>query len=291
VIRRKTVFIASVCLILSLAVAIIVLHEPEPSYGGKSLTEWLQDAADAGREDELTRHRAAVQAMGTNCIPTLMEFLTYETPGWKQQMYAIANRVSGRYGVYFRDRDLNNFALIGFYLLGSDGAAAIPPLTRMMLSAEDPEGRRAAVALSSIGVDAIPALFEGLTNINPEVRGFATYYGWNYLGTNAAPAIPYIVERLNDPDDTERLRTVLTLKHLSIEPQLTVPAFVKCFGDSNKFVRLAAAEGLAEFGTNAVAAEPALRALIDDPDAEVREQVKITLRKILPPAEPNVSGE
>ena len=90
--RWKVIVILIITAILVIAAAIF-LHTPEPSYQGKSLTQWMDDYATftasgtntlrLPTDNTLTPFRAAFGAMGTNSLPFVFSRLEQQdSPFW-----------------------------------------------------------------------------------------------------------------------------------------------------------------------------------------------------------------
>ena len=95
--RRAVVFI--ICLL-----ALIVwwfLIPREPAYQGKSLSTWLRDFDF--RSQQGAAARAAVRAIGTNSLPTLIGYLTHRDKPFKLRFVAFA-RQHGYLGHFVRRR-------------------------------------------------------------------------------------------------------------------------------------------------------------------------------------------
>ena len=70
-----------------LGLLIFVLVKPnEPSYAGHTLSYWLNAPASAEQPDEAVR---AIQAIGTNAIPTLLRWINYEPTPWKMKLASV----------------------------------------------------------------------------------------------------------------------------------------------------------------------------------------------------------
>src|SRR5205823_12852958 len=54
-------------------------RDPEPKYQGVSLTGWLAKGSNDGEA------AAAVRHLGTNSIPFLLQWLSYEPAPWRRQ--------------------------------------------------------------------------------------------------------------------------------------------------------------------------------------------------------------
>jgi len=86
--RKRGVYLIAVVLVVGgVLVAVFAGREREPEYGGRRLSEWV---------DELPESRdgapeKAVRNIGTNGLPFLMKWMLYETPAWKSKVYHFVN--------------------------------------------------------------------------------------------------------------------------------------------------------------------------------------------------------
>jgi hypothetical protein len=145
------------------ALLFILLQPSEPSYGEHPLSYWLQASTSSGSEDAKT----AVRAIGTNAIPLLLDWISYEPPTWK---WKAAQLPILRY--YFEPRrlaDINNNqkGLRGFEILGTNAVSAIPFLVAYRKDNEHfTRSSSAACALSCLGEQALPHLTQALSDTN-----------------------------------------------------------------------------------------------------------------------------
>ncbi len=86
---RKRGLIRLLIGILVLIGAIVVLsrREREPEYGGKRLSEWVDELPES-RDGAAEK---AVRNIGTNGLPFLVKWMLYETPVWKSKVYDFVN--------------------------------------------------------------------------------------------------------------------------------------------------------------------------------------------------------
>jgi len=98
---RQLTWVAAFLLIVSLAVWLAFFRNREPTYNGKPLSSWAQTywtapnpyspldpasiatlnlAASANRREA----REAIRSLGTNPIPLMLKWISYERPRWKQ---------------------------------------------------------------------------------------------------------------------------------------------------------------------------------------------------------------
>lgn len=253
----------------------------EPTYKGRNLTEWMRawkrsDPTAAQRKEA----EDAIRSMGTNAVPHFVRWITYKTPAWKLKLYGVANpllqRLNSDWVLHDELANIYGAGHIGFAILGQEGVSAIPALSEIM----NQSNLLAAASLGYIGKDALPSLMAGLTNDNQEIRANALLYGIAELGTNARPAVPFLIERLKDADRGERFRAVTVLGHLRLQPETVVPALIEFLHDSDAIIRQAAAASLGSYEQEAVSAVPDLTDLLTDKEKSVRETSTNSLRVI-----------
>ncbi len=220
---RKRLSIAGVVLVLVL-IGLGVWNgwrTNEPSYKGKRMSFWIRGVGCTSNETQ-----EAMDQLGTNCIPALMQMVQVEDSITTRKFFTIIRfchlpiniRTEGvAHAVAFR----------GFHLLGPQAEPAVAPLIQMY-DEKDPDRQFTVVrALGSIGPAAkagLPMLLHAMNSTNLSVRG------------NAALAIVSIGN----------------------EPDLVVPAMIKDLSSPDIYLRETAIYCLGEYGTNASAAAPAL---------------------------------
>jgi len=262
---------ATVCVIA----AILLTRKKEPRYGGYPLSNWVKLLSDINEQDfgpDCTRDKApdAILAIGKNALPFLVEWLKYEggpTPVRDAvykgvQKFPVLQRIHGLEDWAWKDSKLvrSAGALTAFRILGPTGAPAIPELLKM--ARQNPSGAsispqfEAVEALAYIGEPALPALLSIATNKAIMFTGRSeAATGIGSLGTNAAPAIPALLEMLDDPfvagDAAEALGAI------GLEPQRVVPALARAAlqpWDTHEIIH-----ALGSFGPKAADAIPTLQ--------------------------------
>ena len=98
-----------------------------------------------------------------------------------------------------------------------------------------------------------------------------------WLGTNAAPALPHLIELLRDPDPNVRASVVCTLGNVGSET--AIPRLIESAKDANILVRCFALPALGKFAGKSDAVVPALIEGARDPNASVRFQAVIALER------------
>ena len=258
----------------------------EPSYQGRSLSQWLVKfdtwdsslAAQAEAED-------AIRHMGTNVIPHLLRYIRHEeSPGTSKALTTVQTllakaginwELTGRERVPRAER-----ALIA---LGLDANAAIPELVRLM---NDPKAPRtacaAAATLTSIGTrEALPPVLTVLTNKNHPGREVVALNMFR-MGTNAGPAIPALIQCLQDTNAFTTYAAAMSLGELKLAPNLAVPALTATLQASDPMTRARSAQALAHFRSEARSAVPQLLKILQDPDWSARRAATNALRQIAP---------
>jgi len=176
-------------------------------------------------------------------------------------------------------------AQIGFEILGSQAASAVPALIRLITENNTPHAKFEAIQASGyIGQAALPALLAAMTNRSAQIRleavvtiGFRGK-GWE----NARVAVPLLLECLKDKDGRLAEMAAYMLGNLSLEPETVVPALANRLqvpGPSGQTGPLLALE---RFGRAAHSAVPAVLPLLNDADFNTRYMATNTLRAIAP---------
>jgi len=183
---------------------IVLLSRPErePEYGGKRLSEWVEQIGGKtiGFRGPSDTERMAIGTIGTNAIPYLLEWILYEQPRWKDDLYAYLN---SEFGWSLKDNLLARAkgAVNAFETLGPNAAIAIPELARLMTCSNEGEVRTRAVdALATLGNLGLPPLLAALTN-RPSQQRITTriIYGLATMRTNGQAAVPTLQVLLTDP--------------------------------------------------------------------------------------------
>jgi hypothetical protein len=264
--RHRIIILLAATVLLLGAIFYAVLrpaHTLEPSYGGKTLSDWLTSRNMSWQCIFLEwdvrvpqTEAAAIRAMGTNSIPFLLEWIQYESPALKAKIFVLNNSFSWsesfKNRLLFKELRAEN-AAIAFVVLGSRADEVIPELTRLMNTSSSAIQVRAAHALGGIGKAALPPLMAILTN------------------------------RRSDPDGTV-MSAIRALGRLKLQSDLVVPALTNFLTAHEPILQACAADTLEQFGTEARPAVLFLQKLLNDSDLMVRESATNALLKIAPEA-------
>ena len=269
--QRKILLIAvsSGCALVAFTIWMALPRNNGPRVHGRSLYSWLQnfrnaEGIDSPRPSEAT---AAVQELGTNAIPYLLQWLKYQDPRWADNIRvtvasgvrhvspALSEKILGEsFGSVPSRRAW--IAIYGFRILGSQAKPAVPELERMVKGPIPEYQLNALTALGEIGPDGLPTLLSVVTNKASPLR-IAALANLQRLGTNAAPAVPAIVSCMQDPNSRIATWATFVLGATRAAPEISVPALVAALSDRRSFIRKQATHALREIapellrGTNA----------------------------------------
>ncbi len=208
--RRRTVFVA-ILLAAASAVFVALLARPgEPSYNGHRLSSWVKvngpnNAQNFGPDCTAREAPDAIRSMGTNCLPYLVEWLSYNggpTPVRDAVNKGIEKCPSLGKINCLRDWARSDTALVradgtvqAFEFLRATGSPAIPSLAKIATTPGNPKTQdRATCALEHIGPPALSALASIVTNFTTDsmVRSRAASH-LGYSGARAEFAIPNLL--------------------------------------------------------------------------------------------------
>jgi HEAT repeat protein len=176
-----------------------------------------------------------------------------------------------------------------FGALGPGARAAIPDLLQIVQSSSpDPRSHsqsRALLALTRIGPPAHPAIFSLLTHTNLQTR-YQAVFRIRGFGSNAAPAIPVLIDALTQPPAYFQAAVAETLGRLRIEPATAVPTLLSAARSDDPDLRTAALKALARFGPDARPALPLLLEAWQTPgnDPKLRGAIEDALLLLAPDA-------
>ena len=248
-IRRRLFIVFLAIAALAGGVALLLRQEPEPSFGGKTLSRWL--IGYCPDEGEWESADNAVEMFGTNAIPTMLSMLGANDSRLKPALVALAQKQQWIHVDPIPATNRNYAAAMAFRRLGARATNAIPDLIRIYARNYSHSSRIAALsALDDVGPHCLPLVAKGLTHRKPEVREM----------------IVGVIDRSQRP------------------AAQAVPLLTPALGDVNPSVRAAAATALAHYGSSANSALPELRKLLQDRDPQVRNAAQYAIQRVEPGA-------
>jgi len=279
----------SIIVVLTLIFGRSVCTSAQPTYQGKSASEWLDTwgTNTAGAD-------AAFKAMGTNAVPFLIDTLERKPSKLGE---AADKQLAGHPGSIpesvahflpsaFRVEDRRETAAFLLGELGPLAEAAIPTLFRIYCDTN--EGWRlenevspALANMGEKGVVLVPDYLRWLKDKDPEVREA----GASFLGTVGPKARVAVPELLKAAEGTNaRLARTAALALWSIDRQTNVALRIhtKDLQSTNSTTRQLALIHLGKMGRAATEAAPQIEPFLRDPDDLVRREAEKALREIAP---------
>jgi len=201
-VRNRRVYLLMIAIAVLVGVlAVIVEPEPErePEYGGRKLSEWVLKLPGNASPHGNSAAEEAIRHVGTNSLPYLLKWITYEPRPWRLKLYETLGKL-------FR-KDPNALFQDKRMLLAAGAAQAFGAL-----------GAKAEPAMSEVGRMA----HEGKGGLPTAYAAFA-FYSHNQLSANLVPNMTISVFRGVDTFSLSYLTTgvpVLTVSHTNARPAL-----------------------------------------------------------------------
>lgn len=265
--RRKKLLLFGFALAAIISGFLFLTRNTEPRYEGKPLSYWvgsyfLQNPEQIEKADEAIRH------IGTNAIPYLLEWIPADTsPGKFDHIINVSetwlneklrpNHIWEPYGL--ARTSVPNGVPQAFAALGAKAEMAVPALARLLV-ATNGDNTLAARSLGLLGRPGLSPLLEAFTNsvvTNRQPIAFALAFH----GTNAEPAIPALIQALDNEDKHISSSAYWILTQLKLKPDIVIPAMIAKLqsGETNDLNRVGYV--LAEYGP---LARPALPLLLSE---------------------------
>jgi len=211
--RRKRIVLLAFA-VLTLALAWAFLSEREPSYQGRTLSEWF-DHIDKGA-DWSASAETVVRSFGTNAIPISLKWIKNEDSFLRQKIAALVEWLHPPLipGLQPYRHKCADQAVFVFEVLGVQAHAAIPELTRLALTSSDPvRADRCVTALSFIGPQALPSFLILITNGPTHTRSSAVSLVRYFQEPEAA--VPVLTQCLDDKDSSLADKAAETLSSIA----------------------------------------------------------------------------
>lgn len=270
----------------------------QPKHLGLPLTTWLQQYRSAPAVGGFlpvlltAESDAAVKAIGTNAIPTLVQLMTRPDNALPRKMIDLLNHkrlphaVSEMLYPFISQYYNPPLALLGFRALGAEADGAIPALVAMLHSEDD--FRFAVMALCTCGVNGATALTETFPSIgDPTLRSYVL----DQLEYAVTPLVEshiasFIGERMNaEPHPNTRMSAARVLGTMTNSLSITLPALTTALGHRDLGVQFMAIDGLAHIGPEAADSSEALESFLESDNPSLRRSATLALRSIQAEAE------
>jgi len=292
--RRRLILILVAVAVLVVFAVIVSFSPSEPRFNGRPLRSWVDELGSNDAQDR-SNATEAIRHIGTNGLPCLLEWIRYEPPDWKLQLHRAAGRLPNGLEADWMKQDQDALRLFAaaeaIAKLGPEAKTAVPELTRLMT---DPKAGFSAIwatySLAHLGPEGLHPLMTVLTNHQMPIHK-EVLINMPFLGTNARPAVPLLIQCLNDKDEFAAHLAALALGRLRLDSAVVVPALSYILEDSRPRVRISGANALGRFADEARPAVPALLKLFKDPDPKVRDAATNALNRVDPQALEKVANQ
>jgi hypothetical protein len=242
-------------------------------------------------------------------IPPNTDF-EYHDPKWglegdenpsRRAIFALAN-VGPEALPYLLDLATNQSANIqcdALHLISKMETNALPAIPLLLEVIQHPTSRAVWIAVRTLGIlklspeTVIPALTNALENRSLlasddwtnglDARRFFVYFTFTSIaayGPSARPALPTILDWLDDPDPLIPEMAADTLGKFTFEPDLVVPHLIKALDSPNPYLVRSAALSLGEFGSAATSGIPALIKIRDTGSVTAKFAARRALERI-----------
>lgn len=292
--RKWVILVAVPVLVAGLILAKFASQPREPSYQGHTLSYWAKqiDPHDPSgsiiaingvlvpRPEEET----AIKHIGTNAIPTILNWISYETSPFKTKLASLVERLPHRVSrrVTFPGEERAYRAELVFNILGPEGRAAIPDLTRLARTSSDwARACRCLRCLNHIGTEAFPSILSLTTN-GPYLTCFAALSSLAHYPEQAKPSIPVLINYLDDTNDSLAGLAASVLGELEVSWSATFPSLTNVLRSPSPQARLRAVRCVLWIKTPTEIAVPVLLPMLSDPDYETRDMTTNVLQHYVP---------
>ncbi len=290
---KRRMRIMLICFFCVAVAGLYVFTRPQLSYKGRSLSSWLEQLDctypvgdyDPGRSwqaqmsSEGAEAAEAIRQMGTNAVPSLLQWLenTNQDGRVRIELGAILHRLSAGRIDLPRIADQRRRAALGLAALGPMAKPGIPALTRTIN--DEKLSAQGCTALASIGPEGWVVLTRALDNSNV----FSVHNALNSLGSYHA-AVPGTTEAIiaiaTNSSHGLSLNAIGALGCIGQDERHVIPILLTCLGSANSQVRSCAAWGIGWFGSRASNAAPILSELLSDPNPTVQMCASNALQRI-----------
>ncbi|HSU56534.1 MAG TPA: HEAT repeat domain-containing protein [Candidatus Dormibacteraeota bacterium] len=265
------VVLAVLVLLVAVFATWLLTRPHEPEYQRRRLSDWLDDYNRASSWDKTEPASAAIRAMGTNCLPFLLEHIKRNPSRLVIRAVALFNKQRlVKLPIYGVDR-YRSASIVALSALGPQATPLCPEL--LGLTKVPSTGWWANMSLLAIGTDSIPFLELACQNTNQDGVDAvlmiammkatpAPHFGWGWskaplngkpvLGLGYAvssESVRQIANMLEHPSPSVRRASADALSRYTGATytevlKSTVPLLIKTCGDSNDAVRTSAAATL-----------------------------------------------
>lgn len=258
----------------------VIRRVPDPVCQGRSLSQWIRDLRWGGGQQS-DQAAAAIQSLGTNALPKLLQIIQSRKPGLREGLL----NWGARHGLarYFRINvvDLHYQSVMAFKCLGKQAVPAVPKISSMLKRGINPG--YASTALAMLGETGRRELIRYFNHPNLAVRRCSAA-AFSTVKDQAELQLPQLIQACPTADAYGRSVVAEALGWHTNQPALTLPVLLGLVYDPTMEVRRAAVNSLSAYGAQASNALPVLREMVKGPPTDLTLPALNALNKIEGPA-------
>lgn len=304
--RRSKIFLLAACALIAIVAACFfsLRDNDEPSYHGRTLSQWLEHCPLVDgippESDEEQQAVAAVRAIGSNAVPTLLlwrhatnslrkdwiDKQITNLPDWLRHS-SIVEKI---YATGARQK--HYLALGAFHILRTNALPHLPELMREFKSATTPNDISEAVdavrCLDGFGVEPLVSFASSTNDYAHYSAAILALVEMSRGIPNAAAAIPTLFSAVQKPDERTSSAALVGLANL-LPPDQFLPILTNRLTSTNAWARYDAVHAFRGYTNYVRSALPLLKTRLADPDIEVRESTTNLLAECVPEMFTNAS--
>jgi len=261
---RRRILAASLGAALALAVIWWLFRTPGPYYQGKALDDWLAQGGDMPSGLDAPA-QAAVRTLGTNALPRLRDLLRQEDSPLRQTLQRWSDLMPWDGKNLLKAAEKRLRAHHGLQALGPLAKPAIPDLCQQLGGYDE---NLATQTLIAIGPEGVTALIRE-TAFRHETAGGLVM---QTIPLEKPEMTEMFARLLKNDELAVQLRVTRSLAFRPDRPAVLMPGLADNLHSRHPMLREASAFALARYGTNALAAWPALLAALQSPDCTEAER-------------------
>lgn len=282
-----------------LAVACWVLKSNAPWYKGRSASHWFKVYASM---DKSEREEAilAFRAMGSDAVPMLVAQLEARPSRFGSVMNSLLNRIR-KYSLDYNQQHnwRRERACDLLREMGESARDAIPALENASTDSMWYIATSARAALIKLRNEPLAPYISLLNDRSNPTRWYSNAMMIADCGTNAAAAIPLLLDSLRDTDTAQESRglrpvgsvkiiqahAIIAMGMIRCEPQVCVPAVIPFLTNGNVALRQKAYFALLAFKDHTQSVSNEVTLGLNDSDPWTRGQALLAVEEILSLAE------
>jgi hypothetical protein len=221
----------------------------EPSYQGERLSKLVQGLEFENRNPPPDLGYK-LRGMGKAAVSNLIAMLRTHNPAMDARSPVLAKNSREINDLFMAEQTVHHRAATALGEIGPEASDAIRDLEILAGNPDIRTAGRARAALMKIRQEPVEPVVARLADIH-STNWLASVFIIKYLGTNAASAVPLLVEKLQAAKATTNRQATSslleTLGGVASHPELSVPVLIGCLSDTNAPVRRCAIDGLCKF--------------------------------------------